>query len=284
MGVENIPVSAYNRRMLPRGLETKKGRLSFCAIHQRYSATTGGKTLLKSIRFGLYKPGNMTNEEWCAHLGPDANNLHHLYTTYLLTREYLALHPSVTFDEKRLLLLAAITHDWGEAVTGDILLPLKTREHTVREKEILRSMLMQELRWSIDQATADMIPVIVFEKGRTLLGAHFDAIEKWGYLRTALRAWRTAHSIRDRELLKNVSSLVHSVFAFHFRHVLDAAGQSRVIHNHLTGKAHMIISHVCDTMPQDMHEHHVDPSQKDWVRTAFKDARAGWKKFIASRS
>lgn len=264
--------------MLPRGIQTKDGLLTFSAIHQRFSQTNHGKTLATRIRFGTYKPDSITNEEWWTILGPDVNNLHHIYTTYLITREYVANHSELTYEDKTLILLAAITHDWGEAITGDILLPLKTEAHSRKEKELFDGLLVEYLGFAIDDTIRNKIVSIVFDSSNGL-GRHFRLIEEWGYFRTALKAWKHACLTDYRELQKRLNTLTYSVFANDLCSLIQATSHSTAIHTHFTQKARSIISHVCDTMPHDTHQHHVDQARKEWVKESFERAQISWKKY-----
>ena len=63
-------------RVLPTGIATEQGVLTFREIHERFSATSYGQTLAKNIRWRFFKPPEVTHAEWERLLGPDLNYRH----------------------------------------------------------------------------------------------------------------------------------------------------------------------------------------------------------------
>jgi|GEM_PF-914835 len=165
-------------------------------IHRAFSATEHGKTLARRVRYEKYKPEAVTNEEWITLLGPDVGNLSHLVFTYELTTTFIAHtrrnQPELlTESEGRLLQVAALIHDWAEAKTGDISWGDKTAEHEAEEQAAFETYLHEfysgDATKFIDQARKE----IIFDHGQesNKLGEIFNAIERVGYMTTALRAY-----------------------------------------------------------------------------------------------
>lgn len=90
-------------------------------------------------------------------------------------------------DEEKLLLIAAISHDWAESITSDISLGDKTvadeEDERAAFEENLASFYKGDDFELVDQARRE----IVFDHS-SKLGELLNAIERIGYLRTALRA------------------------------------------------------------------------------------------------
>lgn len=165
-------------------------------IHQAFAATEHGKTLAGRVRYEKYKPQAVTNKEWTMLLGPDVGNLSHLIFTYDLTTTFIAhtwrnQQELLTEAEGRLLQVAALIHDWAEAKTGDISWGDKTAGHEAEEQAAFETYLHEfytgDATELIDQARKE----IIFDHGQEggKLGEIFNAIERVGYLITALRAY-----------------------------------------------------------------------------------------------
>ncbi|MBI2013094.1 MAG: hypothetical protein HYS88_01460, partial [Candidatus Colwellbacteria bacterium] len=103
--------------------------VTFEEIYELFAGSSYGKILRQRVRYGPYKPEELSNEEWVKILGPDVNNLEHLKTTLAITNDFIYRarypHPEwqpreINFsrEEKELLCLTAVIHDWGEAVVG----------------------------------------------------------------------------------------------------------------------------------------------------------------------
>ena len=164
-------------------------------IHRAFAETEYGQTLAAKVRYERYKPADVSNERWAELLGADVNNLTHMPLTYGLTRSMVhALRESqpgfLTTNEEQLLLTAALIHDWGEALVGDITYSDKTADDEIEESRQLDSILNEfsaheaaEVQDLIAQAKAE---VIFSPESR--LGHVFNTVERVGYMRTALRA------------------------------------------------------------------------------------------------
>lgn len=197
--------------------------VAFEEIYELFANSPYGQKLRGAIRFGAYKPKEVTNEEWVEVLGPDVDNLEHLLVTLGIARDFIRLgespheswirenKDSIAFDEgeKEMLCLMAVIHDWGESVVGDILWHRKTSAHEEEElKAVLRIIdelcngkyengLLEKMRQAIET---------VFYKGEEKLSRAFNVVEHVGYGRTAIRAWEK-HSLCDSSLSHSLSGI-----------------------------------------------------------------------------
>ncbi len=161
-------------------------------IHTSFASTEFGKILAGRIRYEKYRPDGVTNDRWRELLGADVNNLSHLTLTYGLTRSFVRrlrtsqaelLNP----HEETVLQTAALIHDWAEAIVGDVSFGDKTTDDDAVERASFEANLAKFYSGNatelIDEARQD----IIFDH-TSKLGKMFNAIERVGYLRTALRA------------------------------------------------------------------------------------------------
>lgn len=162
-------------------------------LHHSFAATEYGQILNENVRFDRYKPVDVSNERWVALLGSDVNNLVHMPLTLGLTRdmvsrlnehgERLTPHQVVT------LCLAAIIHDWGEAITGDLTFDQVTAGGKVEEEQALDEIISSlEQVGDVDLRTSLHAAREVAFDASTPLGHIFNTVERIGYLRTGLRA------------------------------------------------------------------------------------------------
>ena len=164
-------------------------------IHRSFAGTELGQKLAGQVRYDRYKPDEVSNERWTELLGADVNNLTHMPLTYGLTRNFIrALQDSqpgfLADGEEQLLQTAALIHDWGESVVGDITYSDKTEDDEAEERRQLDFILdefsahdAEEVKSLIKQAAAE----IIFSPA-SRLGHVFNTVERVGYMRTALRA------------------------------------------------------------------------------------------------
>lgn len=162
-------------------------------IYRDFAATSYGQKLRRSIRFERYNLGHLSHDAWRQLLGPDVNNLEHMYVAYQLA-ERLIVQESLELnnDEETLILLAAIVHDQAESLTGDITYGDKTADDTITEQELFRAHV-DDFAPRAPAATRSLImnavDEIVFDD-TTKLGKIFTVIERIGYVETALKAYR----------------------------------------------------------------------------------------------
>lgn len=177
--------------------------VSFDEIHELFANSPYGERLSHGMRYGLYKPEELSNEEWVRILGPDINNLEHLKTTFEMTKNFIYRarhsHPEwqgqgINFnrDEEKLLYLTALIHDWGEAVVGDIQWHRKTDKDRQKEFEILKGLIEELCRYKFKDSILEKMHQaadIAFDRHEKLSQA-FNAIEHIGYAGNAFHFWK----------------------------------------------------------------------------------------------
>ena len=178
--------------------------------HHAFTHSDYGRKLANNIRFGDFKPDYIPNKLWEDLLGDDVNNLRHMPHTYEIARKF-SKHEKIG---GMLLRLTAITHDWGEAVVGDIALPDKENMSTADEN---RAYL--DIAWDIlGKESHDLLEVPEVLWGEHKLSEPFKAIEYIGYCQTGLRAGRMAcllagNIIRPNLPRKQVDGLIGGLLA-----------------------------------------------------------------------
>lgn len=165
-------------------------------LHQIFSESDFGKTLGGNIRFSDFKPVDIDNDTWVEVLGDDVNNLQHMpHTHRLVGRFSLAQH--LKQEEVDILLTTAMTHDWGEAIDGDIALPFKTEADEASEQVSFRLIANDLLGKYEGEELSDMVWKVL-NKDDKELGDKFRAIEYVGYNTTAMRAGYMGRAISAR--------------------------------------------------------------------------------------
>ncbi len=175
-------------------------------IHKDFSETNFGKKLLGNVRYDKYRPSHVTEDEWVRLLGADVNNLTHMPLTYGLARAFIGkareMQPDLLDDsEEKILLISALIHDWAESITSDISYGDKTAINDSDEvfafEQNLTAFYEGEDFELVDKARRE----VVFNHD-SKLGEIFNAIERVGYLRTALRASDILQNEVEDELLR----------------------------------------------------------------------------------
>lgn len=159
-------------------------------LYTTFENSRYGEELASKTRFDVFKPDFVTTEQWGELLGDDVNNLRHMAHTAFIAEMFCA-EEDVSTDETNRLLTVASTHDWGEALIGDIPLPDKTDADEKQEK-LAYAQIARDLIGLPESAglTYDVWQVLGHEDEEA--GDKFRAIEYLGYSTTALRAGRMA--------------------------------------------------------------------------------------------
>ena len=139
-------------------------------------------------RFKDFQDG-MTKEEYIGYLGDDVDQSQHMNHTRALTKLFMDHHnrqaPTFSPRDLGIMQLAAQTHDWAEAVVGDIPAPKKTAADGKRESEVY-GYIFDELL-PIFPEFKEPCKDVIFDK-TSRLGRAFNTVEHLGYLMTGLRA------------------------------------------------------------------------------------------------
>ena len=212
--------------------------VSFDEIHELFANSSYGKILRQRVRYGPYKPKELSDEEWIRILGPDVNNLEHLKTSLAVAQDFIHRardpHPEwqskgeeirFTPGEEKLLCLTAVIHDWGEAVVGDILWHRKTEKDGEKELEILKGLIEELVRYKFTDSLVDKMHLaadIAFGKNEKLSPA-FNAIEHIGYGNNTLRMWGEKLNY-DGLLSKTLTGLAKQLTTHHYPTWQEYAG------------------------------------------------------------
>ncbi|HSW99508.1 MAG TPA: hypothetical protein VLH38_00555 [Patescibacteria group bacterium] len=216
-------------------------------IHEAFSATKHGKILAARVRYEKYKPEGVSNDEWIALLGPDVGNLSHLTFTYELTQKFIAhssqSQPEILTDaEATTLKVAALIHDWAEAKTGDISWGDKTAEHEAEEQAAFDASFHEFYTGDATEVINRARKEVIFDHGDTKskLGAIFNAIERVGYMTTALRAYDHISHETAGECEAGFTWLVADVFCNQTVALLEYAKQYNAVKDYLARKQSLI--------------------------------------------
>ena len=165
-------------------------------LHHIFSRSDYGQTLDRGIRFADFKPVDIDNQTWVDVLGDDVNNLRHMPHTHRLAGRFSAAE-GLAEEDANTLLVTAMTHDWGEAIEGDIPLPFKTAEDDRREQASFR-LIAEDLLGKYEGEELSDTVWKVLDKEDEALGDTFRAIEYVGYNTTAMRAGYMGRAIAAR--------------------------------------------------------------------------------------
>jgi 5'-deoxynucleotidase YfbR-like HD superfamily hydrolase len=191
--------------------------VGFTRGHRRRPLSSlDGVSNVRDVRFKSFCPPNIYLREWAGLLGADVDIYEHGHLTYIQARNFLSdcacpppiwpkeVPPQSQFSsqEQELLLLKAATHDWAEMFLGDKPWPLKTQRDDEQEavslKFICGRIFPEEKSPVFWKKLNQALEVIADRKSK--LGQVFNAIERLGYFRIGLIAWRTSQEAeRDQE-------------------------------------------------------------------------------------
>lgn len=240
-----------------------------------FELTKYGKTLAENIRYARYKPLDMSNEKWCDLLGDDVNNLYHVLVTYGITGEFIKKNGNfLTHEEKMILLLTAIIHDWGEYAIGDIIYGLKSDKALKKEikaihkiaKEVIGSyengILLKMSKESIDN--------IAFNS-HTKLGKTFEVIEHVGYIKTAMTAW--GKSKKRTEIAPNLQWIVVNTLCY-IQKTIGFTKKNPFLYD-LISKNKKNISEAFDLIPVSVFDQYPEEEKEIKIKM-YQEAKEYW--------
>lgn len=156
------------------------------SVFNQFRNSKFGKKLNTQVRYEVFKPKDMSVDLWVEYLGPNGNNLEHMQNTYEQSLQLLK-NDDLELDDKNLIYLAALTHDWGEAIVGDINYSKKNDEDENAEKEAFVTIVKEVISdIQTQELLIDTYLNIAMDRN-TRLGHIFNTIERIGYLSDALR-------------------------------------------------------------------------------------------------
>jgi len=275
--------------ILPTGLRTAQGVLTFRDIHERFTATSYGKTLAANIRYRFFKPPEVTHAEWERLLGPDVNNLEHHWVSVRVMRAFLHGNTDFSREEQEILLLTAVSHDWAEAIIGDIPYGQKT---TGEEDEELRLIphiaeecFGEELRSGI-RATIEQVlqgkPHLRRTGEGSKLSHAFEAVEQLGFLGTAGRAWAEArkNDALSPVLHGNLQWLGIEVHAGQMPILLRYAEIYPAVRRYLFGTRHRITDVLRGCVPSSCPPEGAQRESAESIVRRIPETRAVWEKWL----
>jgi 5'-deoxynucleotidase YfbR-like HD superfamily hydrolase len=164
-----------------------------------------------NVRYERYMDGE-SNEEWVELLGSDVLFATHPYATLAIVNRIIEQENISNTDAVKLR-TAALIHDWGELKIdgkgiGDISYSHKTSEHEEVEHDIFKQVTAH-IPTDIQRHFLGIYAGIIHNR-ESMLGKIFNAAERIGYLKTALRAYNGV----DGQRIKNWRGLVGNVFSY----------------------------------------------------------------------
>lgn len=249
-------------------------------LHRAFAHTEYGETLAGMVRYERYMPEGTPNDEWVALLGADVNNLEHMRLTTGLTHAFIRsmdeLSPGeLTEEDRELLPVAAISHDWGEAIVSDITFSHKTLEDEKKEKKAFLSIVSGSLAdVSGSELVVQAAHEVVFDQKKTRRGRMFNAVERVGYMRTALRAHARVETVSDPELVNGLRWIVADVLGNQLVPLVEAAEQLPPIRQYLMHQGERI-STAFDSIDDAVFSNYTD-AEEETKRLAVAQSHAVW--------
>lgn len=266
-----------------------ENKFELIEIHHSFAETDFGKTLASKVRYERYKPAGVTNERWTELLGADVGNLSHLQLTYGLTKS-MNKHLQETQpglldqEEEELLKTAALIHDWGEAIVGDISYSDKTEEDEVEEREQLSIILDQhtdnkapQMKELIEGAANN----VVFNPD-SKLGHIFNTVERIGYMRTGLRAGYHIQHGNAADCEHGLRWLVADVFGNIPPELLKRSATYIPVRDYLDSQS-AEISRTFGLVHPETFENYL-PEQREAKIAAFYSSRSAWVYWLSTRT
>lgn len=168
-------------------------------LYHALGNTDYGDTLRDNIRFGSFKPDFLENWQWAEILGQDVNNLEHMEHTAGLTAWYIfeADRLGVPFSQvdQDILMTTAYTHDFAEAIDGDVPDPLKKTDDDTKRQERNSFYLVASAVTDYPDNLTELVMDVT--QGRHRLSRDFRAIEIIGYIETGKKAGEVAHRMGE---------------------------------------------------------------------------------------
>lgn len=263
-------------------------------LHDAYAQSPAGENLSARVRYDAYRPVDTSVKEWQDLLGADVNNLDHMLVTVQVASTFLrmsrmqetpnTLAPFSIEDENDLLLAAAI-HDWGEGVEGceDITWRKKSKDDDLREKVAIKEII-KEVSTSFSGGDRDeelevrsqlerVVDEIVFNN-ESRLGRAFDAIERVGYLRTAVRSWREQANVENPDMKDALQWISADVLALHTIPLLSHSQDHFPVLTMLA-QNEPYITDAFASMPDSIFEMY-DEDEREKMREKFNTSRSAW--------
>lgn len=248
------------------------GEIPFLDIDKYFATTKAAKILEGNGRFADYMEVDL--EEWRRVLGSDVNNLSHLVLTYRLTKAFLK-RMEMPLEDREVLLLTAIIHDWAEAITGDICSLKKTIADAVVESALLENILRKYFCSVLSSETISRV-IEVLDNDKEGLGNVFRCIEILGFFRTSLIAWERRMKIQDGHE-ENLMEMTQNVVGNRLAVLVEYSKEFPQVGDFLESRG-AVIEDAFEKMPDGIFENYVE-EERDNERKKFENAKGVWKEF-----
>lgn len=220
----------------------------FSDTYDIFSDSVYGQALDGSPRWDRYRPNHVTTEEWVELLGDDIDNLAHHGYSYWAAMDFIVAtnetaassgEQAFTDEEAEILLLAAITNDWGEAVVGDVNYELRTTDQVDQERSAWRGVF-KELLGDEFIKHLHVVEDILFGKRETRLGRTWDTIERITYVDDALLAFHLSRRVEDQRLASHLRWMAAAGLSNQTGILLEYTKSMGVVSDYLSGNAAQI--------------------------------------------
>ena len=181
--------------------------------------------LKQTPRYERFMDGENISK-WISILGPDVLLLTHGEVTADIAEEFVQYNETkgikLTKEEKYQLLLVPYIHDWGEIIIEDEGVGDVTFDDKNDTAEAVEGIIFNKVVSSIkDELIKEKFHIAyqnVVMKRDTKLGEMFNAIERIGYLKTAIKAFAGSD---DKSRIKNWKGLVGNVLSNQIQKLLE---------------------------------------------------------------
>ncbi|MBD3244616.1 MAG: hypothetical protein GF335_01335 [Candidatus Moranbacteria bacterium] len=270
--------------------------ISFNDLHNLFVQSNYGRIMIAKIRYERYKPWNLDAKEWEKLLGPDVNNLKHLWVVYKLARNFIndQIYAPKEFKnrtkgeffsynqaETESILLASLIHDWGEAEIGDITFEKKDKNKNLKQDEIvaLRKIAANLINDGSEGILLDkineVIDRVILKSSSSRIGRAFNAVERQGYLLNGVKAWNLSKSkSMEFELSDKLKWLSNNVFLNQIPALVEYSKIYYPIYKTLLDKRSQITEIFMEMPDDNFKNYNID--ELDQKIEQFKKAQRAW--------
>ncbi len=216
--VEHRYLSCYNSSMKQARLPT----IPAADIYKALIHTPAGKSLRASLRYSPFRHNEEDKGHWRKMLGPSAITYSHMKHVYKLTKRALLHEQKISHKlfsrmEQETLLLAALCHDFGEAIlddksVGDVPAPKKRALDEKIEQRVFKQVLKSLNLNSKLKSKMWMSYREVCHNKKSRLYKFFHFIEHIDYMDTGLTTYKNLASGKNK--LKRGKHLIGQILAF----------------------------------------------------------------------
>ena len=269
-------------REIPISIEINGQSLRFRDVHKDFSQTTAGNRLNNNPRYKDFI-GQLGIKDWQNVLGFDVNNLEHGRLTqgivYCFINNINQSDSEIKFttEEQKLLLLTAVVHDWPEGFTkkGDISYERKNENDEKEELALIEKIITEML--GPDSLEISIQIKNILEDKNSKLGMTFNAIERIGYLRTALIAWKKSKNTNEATS-SNLVLLTNNVFLNTLPKTIEYSSIFSPVKDFLNSKSKLISDAFTNMPPSIFDNYKIEDQAKNIAK--FNQAQNEWNEWI----